>query len=349
MINESVENAAQLRQAVGSLSPDEFEQYVLEAFERLGYDVRQTQQSRDSGIDGIVAGGSFTAGIQIKRYGYETKVSGPDVQQYAGVKSQHDFDVFAIVTSSSFTAPAITNARELDIHLIDSDGLYQIIADSLDPFRDVADFELPNAANDLPRDTAARSHTFSGDRARMSYTTEPIELVEGLTKVEFTTADAPNGTVKVLTPDDSPVQDSHTEVKRVVESSDCDGSEGVFQSEGGEYTFDIFATSPWELTVRQPAITELDTNDPARTISGVGQTLLGPFEFDGRYETTLVTAESEPVQASLETVQGAKVGTLINASDPYDTYETVYEFDQLGFITVFGYGSQWEIQTKQID
>ena len=349
MINKSVENAAQLRRAVGSLSPSEFEQYVLEAFEAVGYDVHKTQQSRDSGIDGVADGGSFTAGLQVKRYDRETKVSGPDVQQYAGVKSQHAFDVFSIVTSSGFTGPAIGNASELDIHLIDIDGLYQIIENGLDPFRDVTRFELPNAADDLPRDTEAQTHIFSGDRTSVSYTTDTVNLTEGVIKVEFTAAGKLGSKVKAVTPDESPVQDSYTELKSLALSSEGNTSEGIFKSEGGEYAFDVHATSPWELTVRQPAIARLDIEDPVQTISGVGQTLLGPFNFDGRYKTTLVTAESEPVQASLETFRGESVGLLINVNDSLQTYQKVYEFNQVGFITVHGYRGQWEIRTKQID
>ena len=104
----------------------EFELFVAEVFSSLGLEVSITQESRDRGVDVVARTRRQVVGIQAKRYSVDSLVTGPDIQQYAGVKSQHGFDQFIIVCSGGFTAPAIENAKSLNVDLVDIQGLYEL-------------------------------------------------------------------------------------------------------------------------------------------------------------------------------------------------------------------------------
>jgi hypothetical protein len=52
------------------------------------------------------------------------------VQQYSALKKQENADVVAIVTTSSFTDPAISLAQELDIRLVNGDDLAEMVREN---------------------------------------------------------------------------------------------------------------------------------------------------------------------------------------------------------------------------
>lgn len=68
--------------------------------------------------------------IQAKRYGANTSVGGPDIQQYASLRHQvKNTDSVIVVTTSRFTSSARDRAQDLNVKLIDGDGLIGMIDD----------------------------------------------------------------------------------------------------------------------------------------------------------------------------------------------------------------------------
>jgi len=66
--------------------------------------------------------------IQAKRYGPNTTVGSPDVQQYASLRQQFEnVDKVLIVTTNGYSRQAREIAEDLNVKLIDGDGLVELI------------------------------------------------------------------------------------------------------------------------------------------------------------------------------------------------------------------------------
>lgn len=109
----------------------DFEHFVADLWERRGWDCEVSQASVDAGID-VTATKSVPYKqkklIQAKRYGENTTVGGPEIQQYASLKHQQaDADSVVVVTSNAFTNSAETRASDLNVKLVDGDDLENLI------------------------------------------------------------------------------------------------------------------------------------------------------------------------------------------------------------------------------
>ncbi|WP_152040101.1 restriction endonuclease [Salinigranum salinum] len=129
----------------------EFESFVARLWERQGWNTTVTSGARDYGIDIIAEKESpFNQKhlIQVKRYARGNKIGSPEVQQYSSLRQQkRNVDAVLIVTTSSFTEQAETVANGLNVKLIDSTHLFNIIRDS--ESEDILrDFEITNEQND---------------------------------------------------------------------------------------------------------------------------------------------------------------------------------------------------------
>lgn len=108
-----------------------FEQFVAALWDRQGWDTTVSQESIDAGVD--VTATQETPYpqkqlIQVKHYGPNTTVGGPEIQQYASLKHQEDgVDSVVVVTSNRFTSHAIDRAHELNVKIVDSDDLVELI------------------------------------------------------------------------------------------------------------------------------------------------------------------------------------------------------------------------------
>jgi len=127
----------QLKPLLQGMDDWDFEHFVADLWERQGWDAEVEQQSGDAGVD-IRAVKSMPyrqkALIQAKRYGENTTVGGPDIQQYSALKQQEqDADKAIVVTTSRFTSAAYDRAEDLNVKLIDGDDLAQLI-DELDAY-----------------------------------------------------------------------------------------------------------------------------------------------------------------------------------------------------------------------
>lgn len=126
----------------------EFEQFVGDLWTQMGWETEVSQASVDAGVDVIATKETpyrQKKVIQAKRYSENTTVGGPDIQQYASLKTQVEgADSVVIVTTSSFTPAAEERANELNVKLVDEITLTTMVND-LDAYDLVAEYlDLPS-------------------------------------------------------------------------------------------------------------------------------------------------------------------------------------------------------------
>jgi len=100
------------------LNPEAFEAVVGRLFEDAGYDIEMTKRTRDNGIDLVAL--RRTKGIdvdqrylvQCKRYAHDRKVGVEAVRELAGVGSVEPNTGLVLVTTSSFSAPAVEFSQQ---------------------------------------------------------------------------------------------------------------------------------------------------------------------------------------------------------------------------------------------
>jgi hypothetical protein len=109
----------------------DFEHLVADLWARQGWDTEVSQASSDAGIDVIATKENPYPQkklIQAKRYGSNTTVGSPDMQQYYSLKEQEEnVDSVVIVTSNEFTRDAEKRAQELNVKTVDGDELVELI------------------------------------------------------------------------------------------------------------------------------------------------------------------------------------------------------------------------------
>lgn len=105
----------------------EFEEYLKNLFEILGYTAIQTPSSGDQGADLILSKDDEKIVVQAKKY--DGKVSNKAVQEIAAAKNYYEADKAMVVTNSSFTKSAIELAFSNDVELWDGRKLKNVIKD----------------------------------------------------------------------------------------------------------------------------------------------------------------------------------------------------------------------------
>ncbi|RJS84478.1 restriction endonuclease [Methanophagales archaeon] len=105
----------------------EFEEYLKNLFELLGYTAVQTPSSGDQGADLILSKDDEKIVVQAKKY--DGKVSNKAVQEIAAAKNYYNTDRAMVVTNSSFTKSAIELAFSNDVELWDGRKLKNVIED----------------------------------------------------------------------------------------------------------------------------------------------------------------------------------------------------------------------------
>ncbi|MFB6159539.1 MAG: restriction endonuclease [Candidatus Nanohalobium sp.] len=122
----SKENVKEYQQALKSINegfrhftPTEFEYFIGYLFQEKGFDVEVTQQSNDYGVDVIAEDEESKIAIQVKRKKPGNKVGSKTVRESLGSLHKYNADEALIVTSSSFTNPAIEQGKDSPIKLWD--------------------------------------------------------------------------------------------------------------------------------------------------------------------------------------------------------------------------------------
>jgi len=157
----TVDTPAQLTAVLQQMDPYEFEHFVGDIWERMGWETEVSSASADKGVD-IIARKSSPYDqlvlIQAKRYGPNSTVGSPDVQQYASLRQQYDgVDKVLIVTTNGYSRQAREIAEDLNVKLIDIDGLVELIDeyDSLDLVAEYLDFIEPAESVDQSNSDAS--------------------------------------------------------------------------------------------------------------------------------------------------------------------------------------------------
>lgn len=149
-----------VRRHLQRMDPEEFEHFVADVWARIGWDTRVVGAPGDRGVDVVATATTDTAGpqkqlIQAKRYGPETTVGSPEVQQYASLRLQRDgVDQVTVVTTGGFSGQAEDMAPDLDVILVDGEELIGIVleVDAVDLLAEYLDgVELASAVDAEPR------------------------------------------------------------------------------------------------------------------------------------------------------------------------------------------------------
>lgn len=163
-----------LKRALQELDDYDFERFVADLWERLGWNTEVSTRSADRGIDVVATRRSpyeEKALIQAKRYGPNTTVGSPAIQQYASLKHQrHGVDKVLVVTTNGFSSQAEELAHQLNVKLVDGDDLVKLVED-LDAMELVERYapmnrvlkpeSAPTLETPTPTDNSQNSKTFT--------------------------------------------------------------------------------------------------------------------------------------------------------------------------------------------
>ncbi|MFD5769906.1 restriction endonuclease [Streptomyces sp. NPDC127049] len=141
-----------------AVDPDGFEHTVAALCARDGCSpVEVVGGAGDLGADVIATTPAGTRVVlQCKQYGEDHRVGSPDLQRFGGTcYAVHDADVAVLVTTSSFTDPALEYAASCGIVCVDGTDLAAWTASTAPPpWAARADDPAPGARDDIPCDTA---------------------------------------------------------------------------------------------------------------------------------------------------------------------------------------------------
>ncbi len=105
----------------------EFEEFLKQLFELLGFIVIKTKSSGDQGADLLLIHNKVKTAVQAKRY--SGKVSNRAIQEVVASKKHYKCDNAMVVTTGKFTKSAIQLAISNDVELWDYDKLLKTISD----------------------------------------------------------------------------------------------------------------------------------------------------------------------------------------------------------------------------
>lgn len=176
-VSVSVLSKSELVTRLQKLDEYEFEHFIADLWAVRGWKTSVSQQSIDAGID-VVATKEMPYSqkkvIQAKRYGENTTVGGPDIQQYASLKHQvPDTDAVIVVTTGSFSQAAKERAKDLNVKTINGIGLISMIdqADAFDIVAEYLDIPLESKDTTEPNQQSQSDHLeleFSAGSSRIS-------------------------------------------------------------------------------------------------------------------------------------------------------------------------------------
>jgi len=122
-----------------SLTDKDFEYFLKDVFETLGYKVKPTGKTGDMGIDLVVTAYGKKRGVQklgVQAKGWTRNVGNDAVQQAHTGKDYYNCDACAVITNSGFTNAAIELARVVGCRLIDGGEIPSLIRGRIALFED---------------------------------------------------------------------------------------------------------------------------------------------------------------------------------------------------------------------
>lgn len=122
---EELFNNIRSKDILDSISPQEFESVVLEAFARLGYQASHTPWSGDEGIDGILVKAGKKTAVQCKKH--KNTVGQPYLRDFLGAMVHAKCEEGIFVTTSEFSDGARALAKANKIKLIDGSQVIDLL------------------------------------------------------------------------------------------------------------------------------------------------------------------------------------------------------------------------------
>ncbi len=110
---------------IDKMKGEEFENFMKEVFEILGYTVEKTKTSGDQGIDLIIKKHFKKIGVQLKRYDHP--VGNSAVQEGVAGKKFYKLDKIWVLTNSTFTRSAKELAKANKVELLCRDHLKRLL------------------------------------------------------------------------------------------------------------------------------------------------------------------------------------------------------------------------------
>lgn len=112
-----------------NIDPYDFERLVAHLFDKMGYNTRSTQQSRDGGVDIEISIDNFGLShrwlVQAKRYSGPVGVK--EVREYGSLSYRENVDGVIIVTTSSFTGEGRKEGAKHNLKLIEGPLLTEML------------------------------------------------------------------------------------------------------------------------------------------------------------------------------------------------------------------------------
>ena len=112
---------------VDAMDGFQFEAFLVEIFQTIGYDVKETKKTADQGADLFVS--RFGKNMVIQAKNYSGSVGNAAVQQAISAKAFYGCDEAMVVTNSYYTKSANELAGTTGVRLIDRDGLQTYLDD----------------------------------------------------------------------------------------------------------------------------------------------------------------------------------------------------------------------------
>ncbi|WP_080505353.1 restriction endonuclease [Halorubrum aethiopicum] len=154
-------SSAEIIQHLQNIEPDEFEHFIGDLWERLGWETEVTTGSSDRGID-VIAKRFHPYQqkilIQAKRYQSDNRVGSPQIREYSSLRQQEEnVDQVLVVTTSAFTSEARAIASDLNVKCINGEQLAQLVEenDAMDLVETTTGGLPPSSS--APRETDAKS------------------------------------------------------------------------------------------------------------------------------------------------------------------------------------------------
>ncbi len=121
-----------LIQQIDYMSPREFEILIYKLYKKMGYSgTIITSQTNDYGADILAIkqteGKYEKIAIEVKYYSNTNKVGNDVVRSIVGGQKYYRADSATVITTSTFTAPAIKQAQRCNVELIDRKGLEDLL------------------------------------------------------------------------------------------------------------------------------------------------------------------------------------------------------------------------------
>jgi len=114
---------------IDTLNGVEFEDFISDLFNYLGFKTSKTAYTGDNGIDILVRFGNNSIGIQTKLY-YNRNVGNKAIQEVFSGKNFYKLSYAIACSNSNFSTPAANLAKELKVGIIDRKILIQILKNS---------------------------------------------------------------------------------------------------------------------------------------------------------------------------------------------------------------------------